>query len=388
MIGRLAAIPRGLRWTFAMTTVLLVGVVAVSVSVARSTAALDPENPQPGGAQALARVLSSRGVDVVVARGLGAFLGTRIDATTTVFLSNTSGADPLVIADVLDHAENAARVVVAGPTNEQLAALGVDGSVGPYPAGDEPAIDCDTPDIRDGERLSWVDRGIELSGPSEPTGCYLRQAVAAYVRTPATDGRTEVVVISDAGLLTNERIATGDQAAMTLRALGHTGTLVWYVPGQGDAGGMLIQRALPPWLTPGLWLAALTLGAVMVWRGRRLGPLVREPLPVVVRAVETTQSRGAMYRKARAVDRGSQVLQSATARRLRARVGLGPGAKTGLLALRVAELTGRDAARVEALLMAAPPADEAGFARLAQDLAGLEHDLAHRTDQPRESSPT
>jgi hypothetical protein len=388
MRTRLTALPKGLWWTFAVTAALLVGVVAVSVSVARSTAALDPENPQPGGAQALARVLSNHGVDVVVARGLGALLDGRVDSDTTVFLSNPAGADRLVIADLLAYAQGAARVVVAGPATEQLTALGVEGSVGVYPAGDEPATDCGTPDVRSGERLSWVDRGIEMPEGSEPAGCYLRQGVAAYVRTPATAERTEVVVIADAGLLTNERIADGDQAAMVLRALGHTRTLIWYVPVPGDVGGLVIQRALPPWLTPALWLTAVAVGTVMVWRGRRLGPLVREPLPVVVRAVETTQSRGAMYRKARAVDRGAQVFQNATSRRLRSRVGLGPGADTRLLALRVADLTGRDAAGVESLLAAAPPPDEAGFARLAQDLAHLEHDLAHRTDQPRKPSPT
>ena len=46
-------------------------------------------------------------------------------------------------------------------------------------------------------------------------------------------------------------------------------------------------------------------GAVLVLalvRGRRLGALVPADLPVVVRAVETTQSRAALYR--RSADRG------------------------------------------------------------------------------------
>ena len=37
----------------------------------------------------------------------------------------------------------------------------------------------------------------------------------------------------------------------------------------------------------------------MLWRGRRLGPLVVEPLPVVVKAVESTQGRGRLYRRVR-----------------------------------------------------------------------------------------
>ena len=37
----------------------------------------------------------------------------------------------------------------------------------------------------------------------------------------------------------------------------------------------------------------------LLWRGRRLGRLVVEPLPVVVQAVESTESRGRLYRRAR-----------------------------------------------------------------------------------------
>ena len=61
---------------------------------------------------------------------------------------------------------------------------------------------------------------------------------------------------------------------------------------------------------------------------RRLGRLVREPLPVVVRAVETTERRGRLYRRAGDRARAAAVLRLAPAdrlaRRLAVRRGAGP----------------------------------------------------------------
>ena len=58
-------------------------------------------------------------------------------------------------------------------------------------------------------------------------------------------------------------------------------------------------RLLPDWIVPGLWIAgAIAMLALLLWRVRRLGPLVIEPLPVDGKAIETTRSRGRLYRKA------------------------------------------------------------------------------------------
>src|SRR5690606_41722785 len=46
------------------------------------------------------------------------------------------------------------------------------------------------------------------------------------------------------------------------------------------------------------------------WQGRRLGPLVTEPLPVVVRASETVEGRGRLYRSRRARDRAAEALRT------------------------------------------------------------------------------
>ena len=56
------------------------------------------------------------------------------------------------------------------------------------------------------------------------------------------------------------------------------------------------------WIVWQLWLVVVL---VALWKGRRLGPLVAEQLPVVVRASETVEGRGRLYRSRRARDRAA-----------------------------------------------------------------------------------
>ena len=62
----------------------------------------------------------------------------------------------------------------------------------------------------------------------------------------------------------------------------------------------------------------------MLWRGRRLGPLAAEPLPVVVRSAETAEGRARLYQDGRSLDRAAATLRAAALTRLSARLRLGP----------------------------------------------------------------
>ena len=75
------------------------------------------------------------------------------------------------------------------------------------------------------------------------------------------------------------------------------------------------------WIVVQLCLVVLLLA---LWKGRRLGPLVAEQLPVVVRASETVEGRGRLYRSRRAGDRAADALRTATLQRMMPRLGLGP----------------------------------------------------------------
>ncbi len=115
-----------------------------------------------------------------------------------------------------------------------------------------------------------------------------------------------------------------------------------------------------------------------LWRGRRLGRLVTEQLPVVVRAGETTRGRGRLYRRARSYGHAAAALRAGTAARSAARLGLPRSAPAPAVIDAVARAASRAPQDVEALLYGPPPTDDRGLARLARDLDHLESEV-HRT---------
>jgi hypothetical protein len=131
--------------------------------------------------------------------------------------------------------------------------------------------------------------------------------------------------------------------------------------------------AFPAWF----WalLAQLALAALLValWRGRRLGPPVSEPLPVTVRSTETVRGRGRLYQRARARGPALDILRAATRTRLASLLGLPPDAEAAAVVEVVAARTGRSPAEVEALLYGPAPVDDQDLVRMAGELDALAH---------------
>jgi hypothetical protein len=140
-----------------------------------------------------------------------------------------------------------------------------------------------------------------------------------------------------------------------------------------------MRSLLPQWLIPALWLLLCVGIAMIAWRGRRLGPLAREPLPVSVKAVETTRNLGRLYR--RSGDRGhaADALRAASRMRLAERLRLPHRVDPTVLVDGVAARTGRAPAEVEGLIgsTARTPADDRELARLAQQLSELDREVSH-----------
>jgi hypothetical protein len=198
--------------------------------------------------------------------------------------------------------------------------------------------------------------------------------VARVDRVPTT------YAVAAGSLLTNDRVDRADNAAAVLRLLGHGDRLLWYVPdpadvATGDTASLSAQ--LPRGLVPALWLLAAATLAAMLWRGRRLGPLVVEPLPVVVKAVESTRGRGRLYRRVRDRGHAAAILQAASTRRLATRLRLPADADPTSVADAVAAATGADVGTVRHLLTTRAVPDDATLTRLARDLAALEREV-HR----------
>jgi hypothetical protein len=95
----------------------------------------------------------------------------------------------------------------------------------------------------------------------------------------------------------------------------------------------------------------------------------------VVKAIETTQARGRLYRKARDRPHAAEALRQATRTRAATRLGL-TGPTDPLLVSEVARHTGRDPAEVAALLgPGMPPGADEDLIMLARGLAELDREV-------------
>jgi hypothetical protein len=127
---------------------------------------------------------------------------------------------------------------------------------------------------------------------------------------------------------------------------------------------------LPVYLVAAELAVALLLAAL--WRARRFGPLVAEPLPVVVRASETVEGHGRLYLARRARGRAAEALRAATLARITTRLGLPRATPAGVTCQELAARTGRDPGEIQAILFGPAPRDDAALVSLAGALDTLE----------------
>ena len=291
------------------------------------------------------------------------------DLTVVVTQTQYLGRDS--IGRLLDHVGDA-RVILVEPPEGLLEELDLDvHTTNSGVADDRWAAGCDDPLVA-GLTLE-VDRAMAY----DASGCFTRDGRSVLVE------RDNLSLFGGGEAFTNDQIGRGDNAAVTLRLLGQTDRLLWFVPTYNDlsAGdGVSATALLPRWIRPGLWLAAIIGLLVIAWRVRRLGPLATEPLPVVVKAIETTRSRGRLYRKAG--DRGHAAARLRAAARARAaeRLRLGVGHDEAALVRDVARHVGRPEAEIAWLIgSAAPtPGSDKDLISLATDLATLEEEVRRR----------
>lgn len=336
--------------------------------------AADPRNPGPDGAQALAKVLADQGVDVTIARSAEAFDEATVDDATTVVVSSTEQLAPSTLRRMREHASAAARIVLVEPDFAILNRIDPDLGLLTGPAGEDDGLPARCPDgiagvDLDGLRVA-VDRATSYTGQ----GCF---PVSDRALVRSVDG---LVLLGAGQALTNDQVTRADNAAVGLRLLGHEPRLVWYVPDATDAvsdDAVTIGTLLPDWIGPGLWVVALAGLALLLWRVRRLGPLSTEPLPVVVRAVETARSRGRMYRRSGDRAHAARALRRAARADIARRLRLDRGTPAPVVTEAAARHLGAPLEAVAALLDddRMPPATDQDLVRFAQDLARLRREV-------------
>ncbi|WP_245413043.1 DUF4350 domain-containing protein [Arthrobacter celericrescens] len=336
---------------------------------------LSPRNAAPDGAMAAAEILRRQGVAITEPGTFEQALAVLEEkAAATLLLYDQNGY--LGEEQLQELRATAHRVVVVSPGRRTL--RGLDSGLrnaGVVPQGREVVEpECSLEDPRVAGNIS-AGSGRLYAGSSGI--CYRIGDGGLYA--VSDDGR--VVVLGGTALLSNDLLDERGNAALVLRSLGDSPELVWYLPGLGDvpqAGKPAsLSELAPPWVAfLGPWLLVVAFFAVL-WRGRRLGPLVFEPLPVVVKAAETAEGRARLYQDSRALERAATNLRAGTLVRLSRVFRLGPDAGVGAVVEAVSRKTGRPPAQVWDILDHRPDS-QSGMVRWAQTLEQLEQEASAR----------
>ncbi|MCC3280994.1 DUF4350 domain-containing protein [Arthrobacter caoxuetaonis] len=357
---------------------VLAGGVALSLltSAGEDRIPLSADNPAPDGAKAAASVLRAQGVDVVVPADYGAALEALESGGATLLLLDPN--EYLDSGQLGRLAGAADKTVLVEPTFLQLAELAPDvAQAGLVPetlleSGSAPAADCSAPAAA--VAGSVTAGGLAYRGPVTCFPVTGSSEPAAGLYASSADGSDTVFGFT--GLLANETITRDGNAALALHVLGSTDTLVWYLPVPADilpgAAPANPFSLLPAWVDPLLIWTLVVAAAAIFWRGRRLGPLALEPMPVVVRAAETADGRARLYQDSRALDRAAANLRAATLVRLAARLRLGPGSTAAAVVDAAARSSGRSATDIDNLLNRHVPATDRDLVTWSQELLDLE----------------
>ena len=336
--------------------------LVLTTGVGRS-GSLDPDSYEPAGGRALATLLRDQGVAVQRTGDVPSTLA-GLPGDATVFVSNPALLTALELSDLQGAG---VRLVLAGADPETVAVLGVDAQV------DSEARESDRePGCGFGPALAaaTVRIGGFQYGGADP------HAQRCYDRTLVDLPDQDLVLLGSGRVLSNQRLGDQGDAELGLQLLGQGRTVRWLVPDprravEGERKLTSLGELLPGWVHAAeTWLVVVAVVGIG-WRGRRLGRVVPEPLPVVVRAAETVEGRGRLYRAAGARDSAAEALRSGTRDRLVRRLGAGRHPAPEALVELVTRRTGRAAAGVQALLYGPPPADDSALVRLAHDLDAL-----------------
>lgn len=372
---------RVLGWVLVAGLLIGIGLLSMRFLVVSPdlSGSLNPSNPGPSGAKALAELVRDQGVDVEVTRSRLAAADS-VDADTTLVLT-----DPFTLTD--DAAEtlidSADHVVLLTSSSRMLRLLEL-GEDAPGESGTVRA-ECDIPEFA---RIGQIEAERMFSPAPGVEGCFQEKTGASAVLRSTTDGRT-ITLVEAGHLLSNDALTQDGNAALGLALLAQQDRIVWYLPAFSDSDissdDVSLGDHTPDWVSPAIVLLLLAGIAAVVWRGRRFGPLVAESLPVTVRAAETMQGRARLTAKAADAPHAGAVIRTGTLTRLAGRLALGPRASVPEIADAASDRLRVPRGSLYDLLGGAPPHTDQELIDLARSLAELETavDDAVRTERNR-----
>ncbi len=297
---------------------------------------LDPGSADPTGTMALAQLMRAHGVEVASTDDPTQAAGTADPADVTIVLAHPERASQRMLDMLVHAAGRGSDVVLLEPDAAVVGALGLPVTVtGRLPSGTA-VPRCRLPEaITAAAATLGGGSGFRVTGPDAAgvTACYPVGSTSTLVvvqaprgpSQPSPVGSGRFVLVGNAEFMTNDRLDEQGNGALAIGLLNRHRTLSWVIPQPGGPDSVA-RKELLDLLPDRVLLACLQLGLAVVvlalWRARRLGPPVPEPLPVVVRAAETVEGRGRLYAAAQSRDLAVTVLRAAARGRLTERLGL------------------------------------------------------------------
>ena len=357
----------------AVTVIALIGSALLS-QMGYNNAPVGIRNKHGDGARALAQVLGDHGVSV---REVGAKGASEVgDDTTLVVIFPARMSDSIAKA-----VETRANVVYVGLEEEY-------DSSAPYLDGLHAKRDWHSSRVVTARCNSeTATRAQSLTSSAYAVGgtassahgwalCFPGDDDSYAYAEKAESGRFRAI-IPDSLRLRNRAITDEGNAALAINAIGRTPKVAWYSPKTTDTlGHGKDDSAEAPYLAPAF---LLTIGACLIAaiaRGRRLGPLTPEKLPIEVPASETVIGKARLMRSQRAYEPAATALRSASATRIATALGIAHTGDREALT-RAIEQRGLLTSRSTALLWGPAPTSEKELIRLAHDLDALEKEIRH-----------
>ena len=364
---------RSWRWVLlVLVAVCLVAAIGAYLTAPRPGGQMDPASTTPGGAHALVTLLRDRGVTVVVATSVADAENATHPGTLLLFAQTQRITSHALLQRL---AATPGDLLLVEPTSRARATL----APGIRSSGASMHDTQPNCPLREANRAGSVDFGpsntFHAADDRTVTSCY----GGALVRY--RDGDRTVTVVGSTDFMTNGGLLQAGNAALAMNLAGQHSRLVWFAPQrvEGESSGSTTIFGLIPdnviWMVVQIWLVVLL---IAVWKGRRIGPLVAEELPVVVRASETVEGRSRLYRSRRARDRAAQPLRAATLQRLLPRLGLSPDASEPAVVIAAAQRSGFHPESVRNILFGPPPPSDADLVQLARALDDIERQVAQR----------
>ncbi|MBV7412400.1 DUF4350 domain-containing protein [Dermabacteraceae bacterium TAE3-ERU27] len=350
---------------------------------------LEPSSPEPQGSRALVTVLRKNGTEVTERRSVRGAVKD-LEKGNTLLITSPSTLSRRQLAYLEEHLQSdtakKGRIVLVSPNQQVLSIMAPD--IWPAATVDDPdaaaqgeqcmlntrarRISAGSPtshrkSLRD--KLIKEYPGVLFSVHGSANACFLHDSQVSV----AKQGR--VVVVGSGAPFTNRLLASQDNAAFALNLLSQGKPVTWYLPSPDDPSsdpGSSVVDYLPSAINPfvdGLTLPVLLL-LIASWH--RLGPVVREPLPVTVPAAELTRSRAQLMMRFRQRERAAHELRAKTRRELVTLLGGPASASSEEQIAFLQKASPKNSGRLRELLTDSPIKNNSELRQLAEDLIHLE----------------